>query len=158
VPCDLDNEATSIWKVRSWKAKYFHNFPGGDSDGHERVVDVALCTSAAPTYFPTYRGYVDGGVVSNNPSMCAVAQALEPTTGKQKLRDIRVLSMGTGYNPKYITAENEDWGFIEWAPHLISLMLEGSMGLADYQCRQLLETHYQRVNPVLPIEIGLDGV
>jgi patatin-like phospholipase/acyl hydrolase len=110
------------------------------------MVDVALYTSAAPTYFPTYRGYVDGGVVSNNPSMCAVAQALEPTTGKQKLRDIRVLSMGTGYNPKYITAENEDWGFIEWAPHLISLMLEGSMGLADYQCRQLLETHYQRVN------------
>jgi hypothetical protein len=90
--------------------------------------------------------------------MCAVAQALEPDTGKQKLRDIRLLSVGTGYNPKYITAENEDWGFAQWVPHLISLMLEGSMGLADYQCRQLLGSYYMRVNPVLPVEIGLDGV
>ena len=155
---DLDNEATGISKVRSWKAKYFHNFPGNDSDGHEKVVDVALCTSAAPTFFPTFHGYVDGGVVSNNPSLCAVAQALEPNTGKQKLRDIRLLSMGTGNNPKYITAENEDWGFVQWAPHLISLMLEGSSGLADYQARQLLGSYYIRVNPVLPLEIGLDGV
>lgn len=155
---DLDNEATGIGKVRSWKAKYFHNFPGNDSDGHEKVVDVALCTSAAPTFFPTYHGYVDGGVVSNNPSMCALAQALEPNTGKQKLRDVRILSVGTGNNPKYITAENEDWGFVQWAPHLISLMLEGSSGLADYQCRQLLGSYYVRVNPLLPVEIGLDGV
>ena len=90
--------------------------------------------------------------------MCAVAQAIQPDTGKQKLRDIRVMSVGTGYNPKYITAENVDWGFVQWAPHLISLMLEGSMGLADYQCRQLMGSYYIRVNPVLPIEIGLDGV
>jgi patatin-like phospholipase/acyl hydrolase len=155
---DLDNEATGMGKVRSWKPKYFHNFPGSDSDGHEKVVDVALRTSAAPTFFPIYQGYVDGGVVSNNPSMCAVAQALEPNTGKQKLRDIRLLSMGTGNNPKYMTAENEDWGFVQWVPHLISLMLEGSMGLADYQCRQLLGSRYMRVNLVLPMEIGLDGV
>ena len=155
---DLDNEATGMGKVRSWKPKYFHNFPGEDSDGHERVIDVALYTSAAPTYFPVYQGYVDGGVVSNNPSMCAVAQALEPKTGKQKLRDVRVLSVGTGFNPKYLPAQDEDWGFIQWAPHLVSLILEGSMGLADYQCRQLLGAHYCRVNPILPLQIGLDGV
>ena len=155
---DLDNEATGPGAFRSWKPKYFHNFPGTDSDGHERVVDVALYTSAAPTFFPIYRGYIDGGVISNNPSMCAVAQALHPMTGKQKLRDIRLLSIGTGFNPKYLTASNEDWGLVQWAPHLVSLMLEGSMGLADYQCKQILGNHYIRVNPVLPMEIGLDGV
>jgi patatin-like phospholipase/acyl hydrolase len=155
---DLDNEATGFGKVRSWKPKYFHNFPGEDSDGHETVVDVALRTSAAPTFFPVYQGYVDGGVISNNPSMCALAQALEPNTGKQKLRDIRLLSVGTGYNPKYVTATNEDWGFFQWAPHVISLMMEGSMGLADYQCKQLLHNRYLRINPVLPLPIGLDGL
>lgn len=155
---DLDNEATGMGKVRSWKAKYFHNFPGPDSDAHEKVVDVALRTSAAPTFFPIYQGYVDGGVVSNNPSMCAVAQAVEPNTGKQKLRDVRLLSVGTGNNPKYLPEQNDDWGFVQWAPHLISLMLEGSVGLSDYQCHQLLGSHYFRVNPVLPVEIGLDGV
>ena len=155
---DLDNEATGLGKVRSWKPKYFHNFPGDDSDGHERVTDVALYTSAAPTYFPVYQGYVDGGVVSNNPSMCAIAQALEPNTGKSKLRDVRVLSVGTGVNPRYLPAQDEDWGFVQWAPHLVSLILEGSMGLVDYQCRQLLGAQYIRVNPVLPLQIGLDGV
>lgn len=155
---DLDNEATSFGKVRSWKPKYFHNFPGEDSDGHEKVVDVALYTSAAPTYFPVYHGYVDGGVVSNNPSMCALAQALEAGTGKQKLRDVRILSIGTGVNPRFLTAVDDDWGFVQWGPHVISLMMEGSMGLADYQCRQLLHDHYLRINPVLPVQIGLDGL
>ncbi len=155
---DLDNEATGLGKVRSWKPKYFHNYPGEDSDAHEKVVDVALRTAAAPTFFPIYQGYVDGGVVSNNPSMCALAQAIEPDTGAQKLRDLRLISVGTGFNPKYLAAQDEDWGFVKWAPHLISLMLEGSVGLADYQCRQILGRHYTRVNPALPLEIGLDSV
>jgi patatin-like phospholipase/acyl hydrolase len=155
---NLDNEATGFGKVRSWKPKYFHNFPGEDSDGHETVVDIALRTSAAPTFFPVYQGYVDGGVISNNPSMCALAQALQPDTGKQKLRDLRLLSVGTGYNPKFVAAQDEDWGFVQWAPHVISLMMEGSMGLADYQCKQLLHNRYLRINPVLPVPVGLDGL
>jgi uncharacterized protein len=36
--------------------------------------------------------------------------------------------------------------------------MEGSMGLADYQCKQLLHNRYLRVNPVLPVPIGLDGL
>lgn len=155
---ELDNEETRSGMPRFWKPKYFHNYPGADSDGHEKVVDVALRTSAAPTYFPVYQKYVDGGVISNNPSMCALAQALEPKTGKQKLSDIRLLSVGTGYNPQYIPDQNCDWGFIQWAPHLISLLLEGSVGLVDYQARQILADHYVRVNPVLPVPINLDGL
>ena len=51
-------------RQRMWKPKFFHNFEGEDSDGHLGVVDVALSTSAAPTYFPSYGGYIDGGVVT----------------------------------------------------------------------------------------------
>ena len=40
-------------KPRTWKPKFFHNYPGPDSDGAELIVDVAMRTSAAPTYFPT---------------------------------------------------------------------------------------------------------
>jgi len=65
---DLDNESPAPGK-RMWKPKFFHNYPGPDSDGEELVVDVALRTSAAPTYFPTYQGYIDGAVVANNPAM-----------------------------------------------------------------------------------------
>ena len=46
---DLDNEVRHAAK-RTWNPKFFHNFPGTDSDGQETVVEVALRTSAAPTW------------------------------------------------------------------------------------------------------------
>jgi patatin-like phospholipase/acyl hydrolase len=154
---DLDNESKTPGKLRSWKPKFFHNFPGEDSDSHEKVVDVALRTAAAPTFFPIYQGYIDGGVIANNPSMCALAQALQVETGAQILRNIRLISVGTGGNPKFVEAMDEDWGLVQWGSHLVSLMMEGSVGLADYQCRQALHKRYIRINPYLPVPIGLDG-
>jgi patatin-like phospholipase/acyl hydrolase len=68
---DLDNGAATD---RRWKAKLFHNFPGPDSDGDALAYRVAVATAAAPTYFASYDGYVDGGVFATNPSMCALAQ------------------------------------------------------------------------------------
>ena len=37
--------------------------------------DAAMRTSAAPTYFPSHKGYVDGAMFANNPSMLAVSKA-----------------------------------------------------------------------------------
>lgn len=155
---DLDYQPPDLAQPRSWKAKFFHNFPGPGGDQAQRVVDVALYTAAAPTYFPIVQGYIDGGVVAGNPSMCALAQALHVPTGGQQLEQVVLLSIGTGYNPRYLEVEDGDWGLVQWAPHLVNLMLEGSAGLADYQCRQLLGERYFRLNPVLPYPIGMDRV
>jgi len=155
---DLDNGPDLPPPVRTWKPKFFHNFPGPDSDGDERVVDVALRTSAAPSYFPVYQGYVDGGVVAGNPSMAALAQALEPNTGGQALPDVSLLSVGTGRNARHLTAQNNDWGWLQWAPHIIEFVLDGTSGVADYECRQLLGERYHRLNPLLPERINLDDV
>ncbi len=155
---DLDDQPADDLKPRMWKAKFFQNFPGPGSDGDQLVVDVALRTSAAPTYFPIYQGYVDGGVVANNPSMCALAQAIDPPTGGHRLNEINLLSVGTGLNPHFIPEQSADWGVVQWVPHLISLILEGSVGLADYQCHQVLGSRYVRVNPILPMEVPLDKV
>jgi uncharacterized protein len=153
---ELDN-LSEIPGKRHWKPKFFHNFPGEDSDGHESVVDVALRTSAAPTYFPGYQRYIDGGVVANNPSLCALAQALNETGGNQKISNIRMLAVGTGYSPNFIDQQDCDWGLLQWAPHLVSIMMEGAVGLAHYQSMQLLGSRYYRVNPRLPVKIALDG-
>jgi patatin-like phospholipase/acyl hydrolase len=155
---DLDNGPGLPPPVRTWKPKFFHNFPGPDSDGNERVVDVALRTSAAPSYFPIYQGYVDGGVVAGNPSMAALAQALEPNTGGQALAEVSLLSVGTGRNARHLTAQNSDWGWLQWAPHIIEIVLDGTSGVADYECRQLLGDCYHRLNPLLPERINLDDV
>ncbi|MDE3170954.1 MAG: hypothetical protein KGL75_12495 [Acidobacteriota bacterium] len=141
-----------------WKAKFFHNFAGPDSDCAEKVANVALRTSAAPTYFPVYQGYVDGGVIANNPSMAAVAQALDAGTGKQQLADLRLLSLGTGVTPAYIAGGRLDWGLAQWAPKLADMMLEGGMGVADYECARLLGPNYFRLAPVLPEPVPLDCV
>ena len=155
---DLDNLPEDWSHVRTWKAKFFHNFPGSDSDGEQPLVDVGIFTSAAPTYFPIYKGFIDGGVVAANPSVCALAQALHQPTGGQALEDIVLLSLGTGRNPRYLESLEGDWGLVQWAPHLVNLVMEGSVDLADYQCRQILRERYLRLNPLLPYPIGMDRV
>ena len=154
----LDNEGKRPDGVRVWKMKFFHNYPGADSDGDQLVVDVGVRTSVAPAYFPVYQGYIDGGVSASNPAMCALAQALDKVAGRQNVRDVAMLSMGTGYNRHYLPVQNADWGLVQWAPHLINIMLEGDQDVVDFQCRQVLDDHYLRVNPLLPREIGLGSI
>jgi patatin-like phospholipase/acyl hydrolase len=151
---DLDCPGTQ----RSWNPKFFHNFKGDDSDGSEKVVDVALRTSAAPTYFPVYQGYVDGGVVANNPSMAALAQALDRETGQQELSDIRLFSVGTGGSPIFISGDTHNWGIAQWAHSLVDMMIDGMMGVADYECSRVLRGNYFRLAPPLPAPVAMDAV
>ncbi|MCB8942700.1 MAG: patatin-like phospholipase family protein [Ardenticatenaceae bacterium] len=142
----------------TWKPKFFHNFAGDDSDGQEKVVDVALRSAAAPTYFPVYGRYIDGGVAANNPSVAALAQALDASTGGQQLADIRLLSLGTGWMPRYLHGQNQNWGLLQWAFPLVPILLESSEGMADYQCQRILGAQYHRLGPTLPTRIDLDDV
>ncbi|HEX5222920.1 MAG TPA: CBASS cGAMP-activated phospholipase [Verrucomicrobiae bacterium] len=153
---DLDNEAKDASK-RTWSPKFFHNFPGEDTDGDEFVVDVALETSAAPTFFPSHNGFIDGGVVANNPSMAAVAQTQDERNADPApaLSDIHVLSLGTGTNLSYIKGRELDWGLAQWAKPLVNLLLDASMGIADFQCRHILKGTYQRIAPVFPADTNI---
>jgi hypothetical protein len=151
---DLD---ALIDDVRTWKPKFFHNFPGPDSDAGEMVVDVILRSSAIPVYFPSYQGYIGGSVVARNPAMAALAQALNEESGKQQVEDIRLLSFGTGYFPRYVGSREQDWGLGRWSWPLISLMLDGEMGVNHYQCMQILgPERYHRLAPILSKPFGLD--
>lgn len=155
---DLDNESPN---ERSWKPKLFHNFPGQDSDGSILAYKVGLYTSAAPSYFPSVDGYVDGGVFANNPSMCALAQTQDPRFGSPpKLSDVLVLSIGTGTSQAYIPGKQHDWGYAQWAKPLVSLILDGVNRIADYQCQMILGTGYHRIQPMFPprVSIPIDAV
>jgi hypothetical protein len=157
---DLDNGASTD---RRWKPKLFHNFPGADGDGEQLAYRVAVATSAAPTYFASYDGYIDGGVFATNPSMCALAQTLDarlPPDDRAELSDVRLLSFGTGRTLRYLEGDRLDWGYWQWVRPLIDLMLEGVNGIADFECSQLLGSHYHRVAPTLPAgrSIGMDAV
>ena len=147
---DLDNEAEDATQ-RSWKAKFFHNFAGEDCDGDARLVDVALYASAAPTFFPMAGGFIDGGVVANNPALAAITQTQDSRAqieARPQLEEIVLLSVGTGMSRHYITGENKDWGSLQWLRPLIQIFTEGVMGVTDYQCRQILQARYHRLLPV----------
>jgi hypothetical protein len=84
--------------------------------------------------------------------MAAVAQTQDPrnTGPAPKLADIYLLSLGTGTNLSYIKGKDLDWGLAQWAKPLVNLLLDANMGIADFQCRQLLKETYRRVAPTFP--------
>jgi hypothetical protein len=157
---DLDNEDKDA-RCRTWKPKLFHNFPGTDSDGDELAYKVGVYTSAAPTYFASEDGFIDGGVYAPNPSMCALAQSQDSRMrSTTSLSDVVLLSLGTGTSLVYIKGKRHDWGYVQWAKPLVDLMLNGVAGIADYQCRQLLTERYHRLAPIFDpgISIPMDAV
>jgi len=145
----------------SWKPKIYHNFDEEDNDHGMLVYDVALMTSAAPTYFPTYKGHIDGGVVANNPSAVTVSQIInEETFPFVPLEEINLLSIVTGINEMHIpikeNGKQKDWGLLQWGKYLIDIMIDGVMGIADYSCAALLDGRYMRINKMLDHEIPMD--
>lgn len=58
-------------------------------------------TSAAPTFFPVFRGYTDGGLVANNPSIVAVSKAMAHYPHVNP-KNIAVLSLGTACYVLYV--------------------------------------------------------
>jgi patatin-like phospholipase/acyl hydrolase len=157
---DLVNPYPRPGRPRMWKPKFFTNFPTPGEDSGEKIVDVALRTSAAPTFFPIYQGYTDGGVAANDPSMAALAQALDKNTGQQVLKNVVLLSVGAGLNAHYLNVKRENWGWLQWFWGLlvINIMFDGSLGVAEYQCSRILEERYHRLNPALDQDVALDEV
>jgi patatin-like phospholipase/acyl hydrolase len=160
----MDNEVQVGF--RTWKPKFFHNYEiTGDNDGEEKVVDVAMRTAAAPTYFPAYGKYIDGGVVANNPALSALLQAIyipkEEFRDQRKkkpkdLGDIALLSFGTGKAEQYREGTNLNWGWLKWAKTFPELNLSTLVGLVSWECERLLGPQYTRINPLLPGVIEMD--
>ena len=128
--------------------------------------DIADASSAAPTFFPTAalamppdsdeRWLIDGGVIANNPAMCAIAETRRqwPQT---TVEDIRVLSVGTGYRTRKINGpESRDWGAMQWVTRGKLIEVLSDERVVDYQARTLLsDGNYIRVNAELRQQLGL---
>jgi len=114
------------------------------------AVDVALATSAAPTYFsaapfPIHKdaSYVDGGVWANTPVMVGVTEAVGFLD--VALEEIDVLSIGTTTKPFNIASHAES-GAAQWNKGLIELMFEAQMEADLAQAKLLLKGRLHRIN------------
>lgn len=133
------------------------------------LADLALMTSAGPTYFPIYNNHIDGGVAMNNPSMAAIAFAVNDDTsgkdylypdGKNKglalnLRDLKLFSLSTGTGNKNRIEKSEiktgNWGDIQWIKYLPDLITESNVQSTIYYVRQVLKD-----NQVYRVDIFFD--
>ena len=114
------------------------------------IVDAVCASSAAPMYFPTYQmqngaWMIDGGVVTNNPSMIGLAQAKEYF----QTDNIKILSIGAGLNKKKIDGETSSlWGGVGWLRNDIMGMMLDSEIHHDIS-EDILGDSYLRINSSL---------
>ena len=158
---ELDNlKGKRPSESRRWSAKIFHNLPNREADKDRLVRDVALYTCSAPTYFPAADGFIDGGVFANNPSLCAIAQALDRRWRRHpRLSDLSLLSIGSGQQIEYLAGQEHHWGVVQWGAKIIPILMEASQEIAHFQCQQLLgDSQYCRVQPIFQEEYRMDCV
>ncbi len=106
-----------------------------DSDYLIPAYQVALSTSAAPTFFPPFSGkysvperstkisitnQVDGGIYANNPTLIGIIEAVQ--TLKIPIENLRVLSLGTGTTPFTDSSEQRRWGLGYWATRIVDIV------------------------------------
>jgi uncharacterized protein len=158
---ELDNlKGKRPSESRRWSAKIFHNFPNREADKDRLVRDVALYTCSAPTYFPVADGFIDGCVFANNPSVCAIAQAIDRRWRRgPRLHDLRLLSIGSGQQIAYLAGDEHHWGVVQWGVKIIPILMEASQETAHFQCAQLLgDSQYCRVQPIFPVDHRMDSM
>jgi patatin-like phospholipase/acyl hydrolase len=140
-----------------------------------RLLDVAMATSAAPTYFPPHRistegvdyGYfADGGMFANNPILNGIniAIAAKQASG---LDDIEAVSIGTGQQPIEISEKSfvnpDDWGLLKWlgvtsdvpTGALLDLGLTTSAENQYWIAHLVLKDRLARLNPPLSKAVAL---
>jgi predicted acylesterase/phospholipase RssA len=127
------------------------------------LVDAALASAAAPTFFPpvvpegSERGYIDGGLWANDPLPIAVAHASRRTAVGTEMMD--ALSLGTGRVPRGCTpAEVSDMRTLSVGT--VRFLLEITSSLQEWASQHLLDrltgTHVRRINPELIEWVALD--
>jgi patatin-like phospholipase/acyl hydrolase len=131
-------------------------------DRAELMVDVALATSAAPTYLPAHRlrglRLIDGGVWANNPTMVAVTEAL--ATFARPVEEIAVFSIGTTIETANRHPRLDRGGLLAWGREAIEVVLRGqNLGAENTATLMLGRERFLRVNPAVPAHVlRLDGV
>ncbi|WP_078428117.1 CBASS cGAMP-activated phospholipase [Alkalihalobacterium alkalinitrilicum] len=154
---------------------YVHRTNYGHPESDDLSVklwDAVLSSCSAPVYFPPNKVKnkylsIDGGLWANNPSLVCVTEAMD--FFNHSLRDIKILSLGTGQQTIDFTMDdNMDWGARKWlpfdfpsmkvTPKLLDLALHLSSESVSYHCQHLLGDHYLRLNEQLGKEVPFDEV
>lgn len=125
--------------------------PSFTRDWKLKVSDVALATSAAPTFFPLHEigheRFADGGLYANSPDELALHEA-QHFLG-QNIDEISILSIGTTTSKFSFGSDiRSDIGWLGWMSdqRLISAMIGSQQMNADFIMSHRLNTRYLRID------------
>ena len=129
------------------------------------VVDVALATSAAPTYFPLAEIndclYTDGGLYANSPDMLALHEGTYFFDRREE--EIRILSIGTTTS-KFSFAHQKSlhFGIAKWfrGGRLMNVIIASQQRSVNFMLEHKLKDRYLRLDEIQSKEqeqtLGLD--
>ena len=129
----------TITEARPWVFK--KDFGELDRDDKAYYVDVALATSAAPTFFPMAeiayydnKQFIDGGVWANNPTLIGLIEALRFFVGEGKeFNSIRILSVSSlSITGGQQTGLKRERSFFDWRKDLFETSMTGQSLFTDY--------------------------
>jgi patatin-like phospholipase/acyl hydrolase len=148
-------------EVHVWKTSHH---PRYERDYRSLIVDIALSTAAAPTYFPTHRiasgtPLIDGGMWANNPIAVALVEAIGIL--KWPADDLRVLSLGCTTK-----ALNVDWGKrhslgkLGWVEKIADVFMAGQSSGAIGMAQHLVADRQNivRISPFVGDQYEIDSL
>lgn len=111
------------------------------NDNNFSLVDVTRSTASAPTYFNAWiidnEYYIDGGLVTNNPSLMVLFEAIKNSEHGTKYN---LLSFSTGH--KYVEIKEKDLngGIINGVDNIVDICLREQIKTIDYILEHLFKT------------------
>lgn len=148
--------------------KYPHKEGNFFMDKDIKMVDVALATSAAPTYLPIHEHrnilYADGGLWANNPSLCGLLESLKFFVGPQKqFSTFKILSVSSVTQPSgWPATSKQNRSFRHWGNKLFQASMDGQAYFNDFFLTNIIDhiqpagTYYRIPPPKLSKEhIGM---
>jgi patatin-like phospholipase/acyl hydrolase len=155
----------TAYEIEDRFAFFFRSQRAVSEPGYDfTLVDAALATSSAPTYFEPVRvtdadgmrtyALVDGGVFASNPAMCAFVDLVSAGSGDEVEL---IASLGTGEQIRPIPyAQARNWGALEWARPIIDVLLSSATETVDFQLERLLRERYMRLQ--IRLEVAQDDM
>lgn len=132
------------------------------TDWKLKLVDVALATSAAPTFFPVHefnhQHFVDGGLVANAPGLIAVHEAMHfanhPDVSTIHVVSIGTCGGGTAMDPGVcndmgiVLAKRRNsilpsWG---WGPRIFELVINSQEAMSNFMLTHWLKEQHHLID------------
>ncbi len=147
------------------------------TDDNYKLVDIALASASAPTYFPvasvispthgTTEEFCDGGIFANHPALIGYVEAVHEL--KIQPKDIKLLSLSTPRKrlSRRPVPESDkrklSKGILQWKSHLADCAIDGTSELTHQLLRRLSceegrTCFYERILLENEHEIPIDSV